>query len=1358
MQSENLPDHSHANGPSAPYDFVPSSATSRGDLGFVGSRDGPLAVAVDDNPDDFYRPFVERPYHHPDIVVDYHDDAMSGSAKRKAPHLNGATPKSSALPVSTTVRSSLRSASGPTSPLGLAKSSPSLSTAAKAQPTTSIKDRIRQLEQARGGGPARGGSRGGRARSASASKPSTGSQSPATVGSRHHHGGHGASRQRGGTNNTGRQPLFGEVVNTDATEDDPGYGISNVTKPHTDEIHGNMHHPNPMFTRSRSHSATALSPQLEPVQVQSPEVASHSRSQSDDSPTVQTFSLSSHIPVKTRRASDIGPRQGTFSPIKAGPESSSRPFSPQSSVTSQQKGRLSASTPPATLSPRRYNPKKAAEPSQTLNAVVKAPLPKYSPPLRSSRPRQPVSSATTSSSRAKVSERYTKLGPNGASRNNPSTTDNRSKTKTIPSVDVAARRAKLQKKLQGELPKGRKPLQQEPTASKMGGSDGTLIETNQDFPVLEPTIYRPHRDIPELSLNTDNPISPQSEPQSAETDTPHTDIDESPIMELNDSLPSASTSNKREDNLLKQIMEIRDGSAETTPRTQNVEDFLSERDDAETIQVVLGATPVLPDANWKDPDTPSEVLSPIPDQDEEEGIFFDNRSSLRPDDSVSMVFRRNYREDPQLIPPMPAVPPTPEHSHEGSVLGGEARSVITWVLDQYRSGPVTPDKAYEFQRQIEEIAPEIPQHDAWESQAVTQSYLESVLAFYGPSGPEVESAVQQSNEGPVSPIDVDESPEDEEPGIAIIYGQSHTYGRDSISSVDQNFTQHSHTASNSTLRPSHLDGKDIVPSSNDNREGARPYPPPKDSGGITHQYFTGSGPYQDGLESPLHTQLPEPSTGGDGLGLSIDTKKPVTPPSQHPPAPNHAPPPPPTPKFTSLAPQSQYRTPISPSVYSRDPFSPAPAASPPRNLPRPAPVDGMPQDSSASDKPSLDLGGSIEASRSASIDSNWREISNGAPVSPIQKEKEKQLKERRHLIKELVDTENSYSQDMTIMEDIYMGTASTILSETDRRVLFGNLDQVRAFSVEFLDELRQAAASVYVIPRENRWNFKRGSIGTSHSGGADNSTINATPSDMELHVLDAETLIGQAFLKHLGHIEKVYGEWIKWNDAANQRLKELQPDHTVNLWLEECHSSAKDITHAWSLDALIIKPTQRLTKYPLLLQGLLKCTPSDHPDYLALKQAHDDLNFAIRRINDAKKRAELVDQAMNRKRKESDSKVKVGKLLNRRAERLKQQVGFSNAADDQDYEVIAQKFGGHFFQLQIVMRDIEKYLEDLQTSTNSLNNFTRSVVQYCQLESQERWLEYESNWIAFGQAMQGITNIALSTHVSRLPRFCLYQC
>ena len=368
------------------------------------------------------------------------------------------------------------------------------------------------------------------------------------------------------------------------------------------------------------------------------------------------------------------------------------------------------------------------------------------------------------------------------------------------------------------------------------------------------------------------------------------------------------------------------------------------------------------------------------------------------------------------------------------------------------------------------------------------------------------------------------------------------------------------------------------------------------------------------------------------------------------------------------------------------------------------------------------------------------------------------MNDRKNCIKELVDTEHSYSQDMTIMEDIYMGTADTVLGDDDRRALFGNLDQVRAFSVTFSDALRHAASAVYTIPKENRWNFKRGSYGTSYSTNTENSaSTGSAPFDKERAVLDSKTTIGQTFLHHVGQIEKVYGDWIvKTNDAANTRLKEIQQRPGVKLWLEECHSSAKDITQAWSLDALIIKPAQRLLKYPLMLQSLIKCTPRDHPDYLELKQANEALVSIAHRINEAKKRAELVDQAMNRKRKEPDSKMKVGKLLNRRTEKLKHQVGLSSVAEDQDYEAIAQKFGGHFFQLQIVMRDVEKYLEETQTSTEWLHMFLRSLVQYSQMESQERWPEYESNWIRLSQAVQEILEIALQDHVSQV-RKCVIE-
>jgi len=1331
MESDEPADHSHNPHLSPPFDFVPSSVLSPADYGSPVAHNSYLYDGVRDNPDDFYRPFADRPSH-PDIIVDYGDqDAMSSStsAKRKAPHINGTTPKSTSSPVPVAKRSSLQPVSGPSTPLSVAKSSPSLSTSSRLQ-NGSIKDRIKQFEQVRGS------PGGGKTRAAPATKPSSSSVSSPLSGTRPIRGGHGASSLRG-SKATGRPPLFGEVVDMEAKEDDVGYGISTVTKPHTDDMPSSMRHPNPMFSRSRSQSASEASGDLELMQDESPVDPVYSPRRLDGL-GAQVLSPS-RIPVKMRRASDIGPLNGTITPpASGGAERLSRTLSPHQAAIGHQRTSSSTSTPPPPLSARRYSPKKHVEPSQMLNAIVKPPLPKHSPPLRSSRPRQPVSTATTSASRAKASERY--RPPNGSMNELVQANGRRANPKAVPGIDPTARGSRSPNRLYKEP----KPAPEKPNVLRKKGIESKSTEAIGSLPVLEPVAYNPQRSVPELTLNTVNNGISESEPPSSTSDTSHIDIDENPILDSGDSYRSASPA--LQNDLLRQVLEIRQQNIDTTPRTQAVEDFLSERDDAETIQVLLGATPVLPEANWRDPETPSDVLlSPIPDRDESEGGFLDNRSSLRPDDSVSMVFGRKYQARNDSPPPMPPIPDSIDPLDQ-SFLSGSVLSEISRILEKYQSGTVTQDMANQFRQQVETMSPELPQHDEWDAADTTQSYLQSILDFYSPPKPVAEPSRRISNEQLVSPITADISPEIGEPGVAIIYGSPQRYSRDSISSIGGSVAQHSHTASNATLRPSHFenDGRD-TPTARI-RADSRPTPPPKAAQRTTtHQYFTGSGPYQDGSSLPQILQLPEPSSGADGLGLTVDTHRPVTPTSPMPVAPGYAPPLPPTPKFEPIGTQNRYHSPVSPSVYSRDPFSTSrPTTSPPKPA-RVGPIDSMIDGGVISAKTSADIS-RLGDSRSGSIDT-WRSTTESIPTPTTIEDKEKKIKDRRNLIKELVDTESSFGQDMTIMEDIYMGTSMGILSDADRKTVFNNLDQVRAFSVEFLDELKRAVSSVYVIPPENRWNHKRGSFSTSQSSGTENSAL---PVDKEFHALDHQTIIGKTFMERLPKMEKVYGDYIKNLTAANERLKELQGAAEVKLWLQECHACAKDITQAWNLDALLVKPTQRVTKYPLLLDALAKATPPDHPDYSSLRNAFEDMTNAIHRINEAKRRAELVDQAMNRKRKEPDSKMRVGKLLNRRAERLKQTVGFTTSADDQSYEAIAQKFGGHFFQLQIVMRDIEKYQEDLQESISWLTSFTRSLVQFCQVESHERFPEYESSWIRFGQAMTEVFEIALSDHINKV--------
>jgi hypothetical protein len=715
-----------------------------------------------------------------------------------------------------------------------------------------------------------------------------------------------------------------------------------------------------------------------------------------------------------------------------------------------------------------------------------------------------------------------------------------------------------------------------------------------------------------------------------------------------------------------------------------------------------------------------------------------------------MVFQRRYADavNSEPMPPLPVNGLQQYVRRQDFTLNSDARSEINRVLDHYQDGHVTPEMASGFQKQVETLTPDLVPHNAWKSPEATKGYLRNLLGEE--ESREEPPAVFTSSRTtkpllpmPVSPYDEEE--EEEVGGIAIIYGPPEPYNRNSSDShAERTGILHSHSTSNATLRPSKDDETSSQPSYFDDLV-FRPEPPPKDA--------RTEGRH---VEWPVRPSLPEITTTGSGLGLSIGNSRCDSPPrSPHPPRPVYAPPPPPTPiKESSLSFTQQNNSSSSliqqqnSIAYAKraaaDIFGPPglPESPAPRGRTQRVEMDADRKSESNSAKPSLDMGSSFSRSQSRS---DRKSTSQVRAPPPIQDKKEKAVNDRRNRIKELVDTEHSFHQDMTILTDIYMATSSSVLDDIDRRVLFGNVDQVRLFTTGFLDTLKKAASPVYTIAKENRWNYKRGSFGTSNSGATENSAATGSTSLEERVANDRQTTIGEAFNENLSRIEKVYGDWMKYHSAANKRLIDLQKSPSVQFWLAECHASAKDITAAWSLDSLIIKPTQRLLKYPLLLKELMDCTPPDHPGHAALVQAYETIKAAANRINDKTRRAELVAQAMS-KRVDSDGKMKVGNLLNRRTDKLKQQVGLTGLPEDQAYNAVAQKFGGHFFQLQVVMRDIEKYTEDVTRYVTHFRMFMASLIANIQQSGQ--CPEAESKWHKFATALQEIERVALVYHVT----------
>ncbi|KAF2212846.1 hypothetical protein CERZMDRAFT_40868, partial [Cercospora zeae-maydis SCOH1-5] len=355
---------------------------------------------------------------------------------------------------------------------------------------------------------------------------------------------------------------------------------------------------------------------------------------------------------------------------------------------------------------------------------------------------------------------------------------------------------------------------------------------------------------------------------------------------------------------------------------------------------------------------------------------------------------------------------------------------------------------------------------------------------------------------------------------------------------------------------------------------------------------------------------------------------------------------------------------------------------------------------------------------------------------------QKRLLRRRHIIKELLDTENSYHQDLKIIEDIYKATCTPeLVQPEDKKVLFGNCDEVEKFALHFYDEMRKAVSQVYTPPKQHRWMNKRGSFSTTQSDG----TTSTFPDTMD-NARDQTTTIGRTFLMNIPQMENVYGTYLKNHDAANQRLSAIQSTTTVKCWLDECHANASDITSAWDLDSLLVKPTQRVAKYPMLLQQLLEVTPPDHPDHGDLKSAVKDSIAMLTRINDAKKRADLVDQIINPgKRKDTDLRSGLAKAFGRRTEKLKERVGIAEAFQDPAFDDLAHKFGGHFIRLQICMRDVQDYMHRTDKAIELINNYANALELFTDV-SPSTLPEIESKYRKYGQVIRDLTLIAFGEH------------
>lgn len=373
------------------------------------------------------------------------------------------------------------------------------------------------------------------------------------------------------------------------------------------------------------------------------------------------------------------------------------------------------------------------------------------------------------------------------------------------------------------------------------------------------------------------------------------------------------------------------------------------------------------------------------------------------------------------------------------------------------------------------------------------------------------------------------------------------------------------------------------------------------------------------------------------------------------------------------------------------------------------------------------------------------------------------LQRKNHLI-ELVDTEAAFNKDMNVLIEIYQGTAIAVpdLKPTDIRIIFRNATQITDMSRNFLADLKETVMPVYA----HRSARAKARTGEGQHIGTETATMMyptlPTSEIIEAKQNDEKTAVGQVFLKHIPVMLKAFTRFINGSKAATVRIQELTAQHpSIKVWLEECNDAASDLSAAWDLGSMLVKPMQRMTKYPMMIMDLLKQTPKDderrgivgHPDRKALDDAYVQMQDVVKKVNEDTARVELVLSALSehQKKKELAASGNIVKMFRRDKTEI---ASLDRASEDPKYLFCVDRYHSEFARIEIIIRDIQGYIDKVDKQTSDFLRLL-SAIELVMRATASPFPELESKWARFNLSMRDMGTIGLEQHVSSKSAFDL---
>uniref|UniRef100_A0A7N9AVE5 Dynamin-binding protein n=1 Tax=Mastacembelus armatus TaxID=205130 RepID=A0A7N9AVE5_9TELE len=297
------------------------------------------------------------------------------------------------------------------------------------------------------------------------------------------------------------------------------------------------------------------------------------------------------------------------------------------------------------------------------------------------------------------------------------------------------------------------------------------------------------------------------------------------------------------------------------------------------------------------------------------------------------------------------------------------------------------------------------------------------------------------------------------------------------------------------------------------------------------------------------------------------------------------------------------------------------------------------------------------------------------------------LEKRSKVIEELLQTEKDYLKDLQMcVEEIIEPLQKKQVKNVDFDGLFGNLSSVISLSQRLLETLQDTDS------------------------------------------------VGKVFLDFKAELEEVYKIYCQNHDDAISLLESYEKDENIQHHVLECLERLRAMYREWgktnyiNLGSFLIKPVQRVMRYPLLLMELLGATPESHHDRPELTQALQAVKEINVNINEYKRRKDLV--VKYRKGDEDTFIDKISKLSmhsiikksNRVSSHLKHLTGISPQVKDEVFDEAEKRFRLQERLIKSFIRDISLYLQHIRESASVK---VLAAISFCDIYTERTTLDPE---------------------------------